>query len=184
MLIHPVISLASGDATFTDYLTGWGTTGLAVATFTAVFVTIWLARADRRRAHEEQKERQLAQARLILTATPGTQTAERGEDGYHHDLTFWFQNYGDRPVMDVQAEAWAVSDPLDKLPTWGVNERIVLPGPKEPWPLHDLITPGPNLSLRAWRYRWTDADGRKWCVDQREQPEPLRFTGQQPRPYT
>jgi hypothetical protein len=120
----------------------------------------------------------------VITGNPGVQLTGRDNDGYHHDLTFQFINYGDRPVMDVEAEAWASSDPLDQPRRWGVNERVVLPGPNKPWALHDIITPDPQLSLRAWRIRWTDADGRQWCVDRPQQPEPLPFTGQEPRPYT
>jgi|SRR6266566_1520449 len=183
MPVLHLTALASGNATFTDYLTGWGTISLATATFAAVIVTIWLATADRRRARQGRDERQLAQARLVLTGTPGTASTGRGDDGYHHNLTFQFDNYGDRPVMDVHAEAWPVREPLDEPARWGVNDRIVLPGANKPWVLNDLITPDPNLSLLAWRYRWTDADGRRWFVDQREQPEPLPFTGQQPRRY-
>ena len=86
--------------------------------------------------------------------------------------------------MDVYAEAWEGAATLDQEAPLRLNQRVVLPWPRERWVL-DVPGPlgSPVLALRAWRYRWTDADCRQWCVDQPRQWHPLPFTGQQPRPY-
>lgn len=163
--------------------TAIGTILLAIATFIALGATIFYSTAERRRAHADQDARLLARARLVLAGNPGSAPAVREDDGYHHQLTFLITNHGDRPILDVQAEAWAASDPLDERARWGVQTEVMLPGAGEPWVLRDIVTDAPTLSLRAWRYRWTDADGRQWCVDQPQQRQPLPFTMQPPRPY-
>ena len=87
-----------------------------------------------------------------------------------------FNNHGDRSVLDVYAEAWAASTPVSERATRAVQERIVLPGQERAF-LVGCETVEPSFSLRAWRIRWTDADGRQWSVDQPQQPEPLPLQG-------
>jgi hypothetical protein len=176
-LAHTVVSAAPSGTSFTDYLIGWGTTALAAATFTAVAVSIRQESNRRNRETAERDRHWRAQARLVLTDMPGPMPTDPG--GYQ--LVFRLQNYGNQPVLDAHAEAWAASAPLHQPPTWALQTRIVQPGPNEQWFLRTLGSSAP--SLHAWRYLWTDAYGRKWCVDQPQQPEPLPFTGQQPRPY-
>jgi hypothetical protein len=173
--------LASSGASFTDYLTGWGTIALAVATFAAVIVTLRQAGADRRRLETERDRHWRAQARLVLMDMPGVQIESTR---LSHNLVFGFRNCGEQSVMDVHSEAWEGTAVLDQKATWELTERVVLPGEWQRWVLDVPARPdGPPPALRAWRYRWTDADGRQWCVDQPQQPEPLPFKGQQPRPY-
>jgi hypothetical protein len=105
-IAHPV---ASGGATFTDYLTGWGTIALAVATFAAVLVSLRQAGADRRRALADRDRHWLAQARLVLTGTPRT---TRKSTGSPRSVMFGFQNGGDQPVIDIHSEAWEASAAL------------------------------------------------------------------------
>ncbi len=185
--VMPTLAVAHSSgaaATFTDYLTGWGTISLAAATFTAVVVSIWLARADRRRADRERDDRQRAQARLIRASAPTAPETERTETGYHHVFTFPFANYSDRPVMEVHLEAWAGPGArLDQPAPWhATGDRIVFPGQEKHYLVGAQSEEG-NLGLGAWRVRWTDADGRQWCIDQIGQREPLLYKGQQPRPY-
>ena len=127
----------------------------------------------------------MAQARLVLTSTPGTKALGRRGDHDRYSMTFQFANHGDRPVMDVQVEAWDGGQSLDERARWGLQNRIVQPGADiGPWVMSDIDIETANFSVRAWRYRWTDADGRQWCVDQPQQREPLPYTGQPPRQYT
>jgi hypothetical protein len=166
----------------TDNLTGWATVGLAAVTLLTLLATIYFATAERRKAAKEKADRQLAQARLIITGTPGGQSTGHQDDGYHHNLTFQFINYSERPVLDAHVEAWAGPDPLDQPPRWALQQRVVLPGAKDPWVLN-LVTETSDFSLRAWRVRWTDADGQQWFIDQIHKPTPQHFESKPPRPY-
>jgi len=182
MLTLAVARLAESAAS-TDSLTGWATVALAVVTVIALATTIFFATAERRRTRAEKDERQRAQARLIITGGVGTTPAAKRDDGYHTRWTLQFTNRSERPVLDVYFEAWTGADPLGQPPRYGMYDKIVMPGPNEPWTLN-LITDTPDVHLAAYRYRWTDADGRQWCVDQLTQREPRLFEeGQPPRRY-
>lgn len=174
MLFPSLGLIASGGATFTDYLTGWGSISLAAATFITLGVTIYFATAERRRAHTERDERQLAQARMIITNGPNTM--------YPYVLIFQFANHGDRPVLGIVVEVWVGADPLDGPSERYENYSIVMAGENKECKI-STITSDAESTLRAWRIRWTGADGHQWCVDQARQPEPLPFTGQMPRRY-
>jgi hypothetical protein len=180
--VSALITVAPPAPTLQDNLTAWGTIFLAAGTFAVVIVAVWTTRADKARARTEQSDRALAQARLVITSTPGTGESASGSNGHQHELKFDLTNHSDRPVMSVEIEAWAGPDPLDQPRRWGANERIVLPGSSLS-PVLKVPSDSPLLRLRAWRYRWTDADGRDWCVDQPQQTAPLPFEGQEPRRY-
>lgn len=172
-----------GASTSTDDLTGPATIALAVVTFITLLATIYFATAKRRRARKERDDRQLAQARLVLTGTPGeTKAAVKDGSDYRHELNFQFGNYGDRAIMDIQAEVWAGTAPLDQQFTSGMRDRVVRAGENKRYVV-GVASPAGTLKLGAWRIRWTDADGQQWFVDQISQPEPLRFEGQPPRRY-
>jgi hypothetical protein len=178
----------------TDYLTGWGTIALAVVTFLTVYVTVRMARTDRRRDNARRAEdreeaknqtyaRQLAQARLVITGAPEISPPSLlGNNWNRYEVHFSFANYGDRPVIGIEADVWVEGAPLDKPCTdKAEKERYLLPGGN--LTLEVVIrSPAPELRLGAWRIRWTDADGREWCVDQPQQPQPLPYEGQLPRP--
>jgi hypothetical protein len=177
---------ALGGSTFTDYLTGWGTITLAVVTLITLGATIYFATAERRRAHKERHDRQLAQARLVLTDNPGGQLIGIFGGLYRYEIRFPFANHGDRPVIDIEAEVWTGTDQLDQPSTSRTGTRIVLPGEDHPLLLvinTDKPELGRELALHAWRIRWTDADGQQWFIDQPEQPEPMPFETKPPRPY-
>jgi len=184
----PLALATSSSATFTDYLTGWGTIALAVATFTAVAISIRLARTDRNSAQAERNEHLRAQARLVIISGPGQPVDDQGRlpdpervgDDYVHRFNVLFANHGDRPVLDVWVELWA---PLATgEPTMTVHDRIVLAGQEQRY-TPGLQIPQPEPTLRAWRVRWTDADGHQWFQDQASQPEPLPYKGDPPRAY-
>lgn len=139
--------------------------------------------AGRRSAQAAYMKRQLTQARLVRVSTPGYKALGKGDDGkYRHKLTFGFANYGDRPVLDVRPEVWGTErQDLAERP-YELHARIVRPGDEESWHM-DIVTSVPKFWMAAFRYRWTDADGLQWCIDQREQPEPLPYEGQEPRRY-
>jgi hypothetical protein len=178
----PTATVLAAASSTTDDVTAWATIALAAITFLTLLATIYFATAERRRTTKAEAVRQLAQARLIVTGGPGTGPFGRREDGYHCNLTFPFANHSDRPVLDVRVEAWASAEPLDHPPTWALQTKIVLPGTDGPWVL-DIATETPDLSLRAWRVRWTDADGQQWFRDQLHQQAPERFADKPPRPY-
>ena len=192
----PVPSLtiaAPGGSSLTDYLTGWGTIGLALVTVLAIWVTVRTARTDRRRDDTRRKEdreeaksraydRQLAQARLIITDAPEISPASPLEDDLSSfTVQFPFFNYSDRPVIGIETEVWVEGTPLHQPCTSRVKGRYLLPGGKRTLqvPVKSLSS---ELRLSAWRIRWTDADGGEWCVDQPQQPEPQAYKAQLPRP--
>jgi hypothetical protein len=188
----PIASAASRPG-FTDYLTGWGTIALAVVTVFALLVTVYTAWVDRRRddkkrkedrEHEWQRElqRRLAQARLVLIGAPDISPRHALHGDLHsHRVSFSVENKGGRPVIGIEAEVWAGAAPLDRPCTSGDNVRILVA--EESAILEVAInSPASEPCVRAWRIRWTDADGSAWCVDQAEQPEPLPYTRQPPRP--
>lgn len=183
----------NGGPGLTDYLTGWGTIALAVVTVLAVWVTVHTARTDRRRddmrraddredAKKRAYARQLAQARLVVTSAPEISKAPHLEsNGNSYQAQFQVANYGDRPVMGIEAEVWVEAAALAKPCTSAAKERYLLPGDNRTLevPIKSVTS---GVHLRAWRIRWTDADGYEWCVDQAEQPEPLPYSGQLPHP--
>lgn len=119
----------------------------------------------------------------MLVGTPGYESIGKDDVGqFMHKLIFSFSNYGECPVLDVQAEAWGAQQPLDEPPLFGTHTRIMQSGAEGTWPVN-IVTPVPQFSMGAFRYRWTDADGLQWFIDQREQPGPLLYEGQPPRRY-
>jgi hypothetical protein len=187
------IASASGGPSLTDYLTGWGTIALALVTVITVLVALQTAKTDRRRddkrrdeieerARKEKYARQLAQARLVITDIPEISTAlPIGKNLNQYKVQFPFVNYGDRPVIEIEAEVWLKDDPLDNPCSARKKERYLLV--KTPQMFEVVINSSASeLRLAAWRIRWTDADGYTWCVDQPQQPEPLLYEGGPPRP--
>lgn len=187
-----IASVASGPG-LTDYLTGWGTIALAAVTVFALLVTVYTARVDRRRddkKREEDREREwqrewqrrLAQARLMLIGAPDISSQHDPHENLHnHQVTFSVENKGGRPVLGIEAEVWADATPLDGPCTSGDNVRILVPA--ESVTLEVAIkSPASEPRLRAWRIRWTDADGSAWCVDQAGQSGPLPYKRQPPHP--
>jgi hypothetical protein len=194
VLVHfsaPVIPDGPG---LTDYLTGWGTIALAVVTVFAIGVTLRTTRTDRRRDDERRKEdredaikraydRQLAQARLVIIGELEISSASPLGDGRNsYDIRFPVVNYGDRPVIGIQVEIWVDGTPLTEPCTRAAKERYLLP---EDNLTLELTTNSRalDLHLSAWRIRWTDADGQQWFVDQPQQPEPLSYKAEPPRPH-
>jgi hypothetical protein len=177
----------------TDYLTGWGTIALAVVTVLLVYVTVRTAITDRRRDDKRRAEdreetrnqayaRQLAQARLVITGAPEISSQPALENSLNsYELQFSFANYGDRPVIGIEAEVWVEGAPLDEPCTSEVKERYLLSQGKITLEVA-IESSASELGLGAWRIRWTDADGCEWCVDQPQQPEPLPYRKQSPRP--
>jgi hypothetical protein len=194
MPVPSSITPAASGTTLTDYLTGWGTLALAVVTVAAVIVTVLTAITDRRRddkrrtedrdeaenrVREEREYRQKAQARLVITSPP--ELASVRDSLNRRGIQFEFVNHGDRPVMGIEAEVWLGAAPRDQPCTSADEHKFALPGRDlQLWVPIDSLAP--ELDLRAWRIRWTDADGREWFVDQAQQPEPLPFTKEPPRP--
>lgn len=162
-------------ASAADWTAAIGQIAGAVFTLAAVVVALAVALRDERRRHQDRDDYARAQARLVLTGGPGS----REEDGSRATI-FPFTNHGDRPVLDVYAELWPSRTRLEDRPL-AVHARIVLPGQDLPIKLRRTLDA--PASVTAWRVRWTDADGRQWCVDQPQQPEPLPYTGQPPRRY-
>jgi hypothetical protein len=187
------IASVSGGPSLTDYLTGWGTIALALITVGTVLMALRTTKIDRRRdderraeieerAREERYARQLAQARLVIIGAPEiSATSPVRKDLNQHKVQFSFVNYGDQPVIGIEAEVWLKEDPLDNPCSARNQERYLLV--KIPKMLEIVINSSASeLRLAAWRIRWTDADGYVWCVDQPEQPEPLPYEGGPPRP--
>lgn len=152
----------------------------ALATFAAVVVALVLASRDDRRRHRENLDRATAQARLVLAGDTGTRAVGEGGPPFKHELTIFFANYSNRPVLDVYAKAWPSDHSLIEAPAWAVHSRIVHPGQDHPMVMK-VTTPSAQYGLAAWRVRWTDGDGREWCVDQPRQHRPLPLSGQAPR---
>jgi hypothetical protein len=167
----------------TDYLTGWGTIALAVVTVTAIIVTVVTAITDRRKDErhrsEERQYHQSAQARLVITSPPEVSPVKDSLN--RHGIQFEFVNHGDRPVMGIEAEVWLGAAPLDQQCSSVDKHKVALPGRDLQLRVPiDSMTTDPDL--RAWRIRWTDADGREWFMDQAQQPEPLPYERKPPRP--
>lgn len=178
----PAATLLAATSNSTDNLTGWATIALAAITLLTLLATMDFATAERRRGARTQASRRLAQARLIITGTPGSIPTPSSDDRYHSKLTFQFDNHSDRPVLDVHVEAWAGGDPIDQPARWSLQTRIVLPGANDPWVLN-VVAETRDFTLRAWRVRWTDADGQQWFRDRIHQRAPEHFEGKPPRPY-
>ena len=104
----------------------------ALATFAAVVVALVLASRDDRRRHRENLDRATAQARLVLAGDTGTRAVGEGGPPFKHELTIFFANYSDRPVLDVYAEAWPSDHSLKEAPSWAGHSRIVHPGQDHP----------------------------------------------------
>lgn len=154
-------------------------TFLAVAVALAVVVINLVQRHnDRCREEEQDENRALAQARLVVTGhgNPGVNSR-----GAHPRLLLPVTNYSDRPILRVIGEHWPAGRPLDEQPG-SVIEPVIQPGDtcQLAVPMDD---DGQAGHTAAWRIRWTDADGREWCWDRWPQEAPDRYTGQTPTPY-
>jgi hypothetical protein len=140
-----------------------------------------------RRRRREQEEQAWANARLVLVRGTGDRPVGQDEHGFQRELLIYFINHSGRPILDVRAEAWPSGTDITEPPMWAVQSEIVQHGePAEPneYFMMRVTAPEPRIGLRAWRVRWTDVDGRKWCGDQIQQYQPLPYTGQPPRQYT
>jgi len=180
LVTNIVIALADQNPSAADWIAAVGQALGALFTLAAVIVALWIALRDERRRHAEQERLALTQARLVRVPGEGSKSVGRDEHGYQHELTIYFTNHSERPVLDVYAEAWPADNPRDKPPRWALKTGIVLPGQDQPF-MMKVTTPGASVTLNAWRVRWTDADGRQWCVDRRGE-DPIPFNGQPPRP--
>lgn len=191
-------AVAKADApSLTDYLTGWGTISLAVVTVVTTLVTLYLAGTDRRRddklrkadrdeandrAQAERLARQLAQARLVIVSAPEiSKMSSMDRSLYRYEVRFPIVNYGDRPIIGIEAEVWLEGVPLGSPCTRRAEERILLSENSHTLEI-SLDAAAPELQLGAWRITWTDADGCTWCVDQPQQPEPQPRVAGPPRP--
>lgn len=171
----------------------------AIATVGAVWVALWLPRHESAQREEGRKkelyELSEREARLIVVSGIGIEPAtEPGEfRQYPHRLQFVFYNYGSQPVFDLYTEAWWPEDALEGPPGTAILQGTVEPGqPKEggrspSFGDHLCWVPASRREadppVKAWRVRWTDIFGNQWCVDQRDQGQPLPYKdGQPPRP--
>ncbi|MET7398866.1 hypothetical protein ABZS66_35800 [Dactylosporangium sp. NPDC005572] len=168
--------LANQGPNAADWIAAIGQALGALFTLVAVVAALWIALRDQRDRQREQKDQALAQARLVRVRGTGVRPVEEDGQGQLHELTIYFTNHSDRPVLDVYGEAWPADNALDEPPRWAVTSDVVLSGQDLPL----VMRVNGNVALRAWRARWTDADGRQWCVDRRGEP-PVPFKGQPPR---
>jgi len=175
---HSAVVLAHSDPNVADWIAAIGQALGAFFTLAAVIVALWIALRDEQRRHAEQERQALTQARLVRVRGTGVKLVGEDEHGYQHELTIYFTNHSERPVLDVYGEAWPADNPRHEPARWAVKTDAVLPGQDQPL----MMKVTGDVTLNAWRARWTDADGRQWCVDRRG-ADPILFAGQPPRPH-
>lgn len=168
------------------------TIATAIATIVALSVAVGnlvQRRTDQARRRQEEFNRALAQARLIITATgnPGTRRLDDDHESPNAGaMEFPFANHSDRAVLHVYAEAWFQQPvPRDGTsrsngPPAAVHAQVVAAGQEQVLRIH---VPDVRQRLKAWRVRWTDADGYRWCRDRYPQDNPEPFVGQVPHRY-
>jgi hypothetical protein len=169
-------------------MTGGWEIGSTVATALGTLVALGVAAVSIRQRKEDlsrlfrsQEARALAQARLVRAGwgNPG----HRPLDGGMYQIELPFANHSDRPVLDVYGEVW-LGDREDPSNPRAVHADILLPHPRgeEQWLTPAMAESTADLSLAAWRIRWTDADGNQWYVDHAG-ADPKPFAGQPPNSY-
>jgi hypothetical protein len=168
----PDVLIVATDATTVDWVAAIGQVAGAMFTALAVAVALGIAIHDSRRQRREAETRALAQARHVLVGGTG----ERHEDEYHQ-LYIYFTNHSSNPIFEVYAEAWLDDMPVTEPPA-AVMTEIVQPGGPEGGLF--MLNIGREFKVRAWRVRWTDADGRQWCTDKPRPAPPVRYVGQSP----
>ncbi|WP_143467236.1 hypothetical protein [Lentzea kentuckyensis] len=182
---------------------GWQI-GSTIATACAVVIALAVAvinlvqrQSDKRQASREAEEAGKAQARLILIEfmflgfsgdrrlgpriTIGKQDrADTWPTGPAAGSSFEITNESSNPILDLRAEIWVDDMKLNQeTPLWN-NEKILKPDTKTRLA---VSAPSEDVRVTAWRVRWTDANGRKWCRDREPTDEPNTYDGQAPRKH-
>lgn len=174
-------------------VSGWqiastiSTSAATVIALVVVVLNLMQRRRDRDLVRVEDEDRARSLATLVITCTgnPGLRAPIdeeiQGLDQPCSVMEIPFENLTSQPVLDVYAEVWHSGMALEDRPS-AVHANVVRSGENLPLRLFLQSTPD-NFRLSAWRVRWTDSGGRRWCRDRYPQDRPDRFTGQLPSRY-
>ena len=137
----------------------------AVFTAAAVAVALWLSRRDLWIRESDHGMQRWAQARLVRVSRPSLAIADESADQSATRLEFVLTNYGDLPILHVQAEAWTESFCVDgdRAPDAAATEEIILPGVE--YKVVVVLNSGRMFDVVAWRVHWTDPHNERWFVD-------------------
>lgn len=149
----------------------------ALFTAAAVGVALYIAHRDSRERQQQEFDRSFAQARLVRVGAPGVVPPNEGRAEYGFQVLV--ENYSERPILDLNIELWMPPAKRMDRPTSAVHSDVWERGRAE---FVHLLAGKDEPRLMAWRVRWTDADGRKWCVDKHD-TDPYPYTGGAPRAY-
>lgn len=161
------------------------TTAAVVVAIVVVVINLVQRRNDRAEDNRRVEASALAHARLVrLTGRPRWEPIPGYPDGgrgFGIELT----NLDDRTILDITMEYWtregSGGDPAE--PFRGGPEVMRPEENRVHWLYIGEPEGGGPPGLTHWRIRWSDVDGYEWCFDQYGQREPIRYTGQPPRPY-
>jgi len=182
-----IIGTTGATAPATCVANGWQIAS-TIATFSAAIIALIVVvinllqrQTDHRRERAEKDARSLAQAQLVLTGygNPGFREAEDGAIGF---VVLPLRNLSERPVLLVTAEVWREGNDVKGPPLIAQVEPVVPPEAEQVFNV-PVDEPASQFRLAAWRIRWTDADGARWCYDRWPQDSPDRYTGQDVHPY-
>lgn len=161
----------------------------AAATTAAVVVALGFGivnmvqrRNDRAREDDRDRRKAEAQARLVGTGLGNPGVTVHPDNPETRAVMMMVANHSDRPIRRVLAEHWQEHQRLDERPG-AVIELVILPGDSTTFYVPTTPVSEPEGKTRAWRIRWTDADGDQWCYDRYPQETPDRYTGQLPTSY-
>ncbi|MEU7848481.1 hypothetical protein AB0B74_30675 [Micromonospora parva] len=176
MFVESITSQGEGPAAWIGAI---GQALGALFTAAAVVVALCLASKESRDRKREDFGRSLAQAKLVRVGGPGLVAPNERHGRNEYRTEFKIENYSDRPILDLHIELWTGQTKRTERPNMAVHSDV---WKREQAEFLRLSAGEQEPAVTAWRVRWTDADGRQWCID-KAGTDPYPYAGEAPRPY-